>query len=206
MKLIYTIINKIREYVNKFYRYYVWNNPAMYFDYTAKIKGIENIKFLGIAYADRHLWLQAVTEYKGQVFQPTIIFKGLFSASDFCHIGATHYIEIGNNVLFGSKVYVTDHGHGSYSGNGCHSSPEESPFERKLDSDKEVIIGDNVWVGDNVTILPNVHIGSGCLIGSNSVVTKDIPANCIAVGIPAKIIKKYDFEKKKWIKVDPILY
>ena len=65
-----------------------------------------------------------------------------------------------------------------------------------------MIIGDNVWVGDNVTILPNVHIGNGCVVGSNSVVTKDIPDNCIAVGIPAKVIKKYDFEKKKWVKFE----
>ena len=67
--------------------------------------------------------------------------------------------------------------------------------------ENEVVIGDNVWIGDNVTVLPNVHIGKGCVIGANSVVTKDIPDNCIAVGIPAKVIKKFDYKEKKWVRV-----
>lgn len=200
--LFYTLIYTLRNCINLFYRYFVWCNSSMHIDFTAIVIGIKNIKLFGVVYADRHFWLHAINQYNGQRFNPQIVFKGGFKASSFCHIGATHYVEIGNNVLFGSKVFVTDHGHGIYSGNGEHSSPNESPFERKLDSDNEVIIGDNVWVGDNVTILPNVHIGNGCVIGSNSVVTKDIPDNCIAVGIPAKVIKKYIFEKKKWVKFD----
>ena len=56
-----------------------------------------------------------------------------------------------------------------------------------------------MWVGDNVVILPDVTIGNGCVIGSNAVVTKDIPDNCIAVGIPAKVIKRFDKESKKWL-------
>ena len=52
-----------------------------------------------------------------------------------------------------------------------------------------VIIEDGVWIGDKVTILPNVRIGKNAVIGANSVVTKDIPENCVAGGIPAKIIK-----------------
>lgn len=199
--LVSTFISKARSLLNWGYRYLVWHNPFMKFDFTASVLGIKHIKVNNSVRAGRHFWLQAVNEYKGQIFHPKIVFKGNFSASDFCHIGATHYVEIGKNVLFGSKVYVTDHGHGIYSGSVIQSHPEESPLERKLDSDKEVIIGDNVWVGDNVTILPNVHIGNGCVIGSNSVVTKDIPDNCIAVGIPAKVIKKYDFERKKWVVV-----
>lgn len=200
--VIYNILYCFHRLLNWFYRCFIWGNSSMLFDYTSRVRGVQYIKINGCIIAGKHFWLHAVKQYQGQTFQPHIIFKGNFSASDFCHIGATHYIEIGNNVLFGSKVYVTDHGHGIYSSESVHSSPEEPPTERKLDSDKELIIGDNVWVGDNVTILPNVHIGNGCVIGSNSVVTKDIPDNCIAVGIPAKVIKKYDFEKKKWVKFE----
>ena len=49
-------------------------------------------------------------------------------------------------------------------------------------------------------------IGKHCVIGANSVVTKDIPDYCIAVGIPAKVIKRYDFEKKQWIKNENSLH
>ncbi|MDR2406844.1 MAG: sugar O-acetyltransferase, partial [Bacteroidales bacterium] len=52
-----------------------------------------------------------------------------------------------------------------------------------------VVIEDNVWIGDKVTILPGVHIGYGSIIGANAVVTKDVPANCVVGGNPAKIIK-----------------
>lgn len=73
-----------------------------------------------------------------------------------------------------------------------------SPVQRDLNDDKHVIIGDNGWVGDNVVILPGVRIGNGCVIGSNAVVTKDLPDNCIVVGVPAKVIKRYNAASKKW--------
>ena len=55
-----------------------------------------------------------------------------------------------------------------------------------------VPIGDNVWIGGNVTVLPGVTIGDNCTIGAGSVVTRDIPANSIAVGNPCRVIKKVD--------------
>ncbi|MBQ5379215.1 MAG: maltose O-acetyltransferase, partial [Paludibacteraceae bacterium] len=76
----------------------------------------------------------------------------------------------------------------------CHSTdPEERNTRREWA--EAVSIGDNVWIGGNVTILPgvrignNVTIGDNCTIGAGSVVTHDIPANSIAVGNPAKVIK-----------------
>lgn len=193
-----TLLAYIRRIVNLFYRTLILGNSKMCIDYTAKIEGLRNIVVNDKIYAGKHFWLATYEHYQNQSFKPKIVFKGSFYASDFCHIGATNYVEIGDNVLFGSKVYVTDHGHGIYSGNGIHSLPEMSPVQRDLNDDKQVIIGDNVWVGDNVVILPGVTIGNGCVIGSNAVVTKDLPDNCIAVGIPAKVIKRYDVAMKKW--------
>lgn len=193
-------ISYVRRVINLLYRIIILQNNKMCFDYTCRIEGLRNIKVSKRIYAGKHFWLATYEEYYNQSFNPKIIFKGDFSASDFCHIGATNYIEIGNNVLFGSKVYVTDHGHGIYSGNDFHSLPNEPPTKRVLNFDKKVIIGDNVWVGDNVVILPGVRIGNGCIIGSNAVVTKDIPENCIAIGIPAKVIKKFREDKGCWFK------
>ena len=68
-------------------------------------------------------------------------------------------------------------------------------------SAKSMIIHDDVWIGELVSVFPGVEIGKGAIIGANSVVTKSVPEYCIVAGNPAKVIKKYDFESKQWIKV-----
>ena len=75
-----------------------------------------------------------------------------------------------------------------------------STQDRKL-SAKPVIIHDDVWIGEMVSILPGVEIGKGSIIGANSVVTKYIPDYSIAAGNPAKVIKQYNFNTKRWEKI-----
>ncbi len=62
-----------------------------------------------------------------------------------------------------------------------------------------VHIDDNTWIGNGVAVLLGVRIGKGCVIGANSVVTKNIPDFCIAVGMLARVLKKFDFERGKWV-------
>lgn len=116
--------------------------------------------------------------------------------NDDVHIGATEKIIIGDNVLIASKVYISDHNHGSYKGEE-QDSPMSIPKKRKIYS-SPIKIEKNVWIGEFVSILQGVTIGEGAIIGTMSVVTKDIPAYTIAVGSPAKPIKKYNFKTKKW--------
>lgn len=61
-----------------------------------------------------------------------------------------------------------------------------------------IIIEDNVWIGANTVITAGVSIGKHCVIGAGSVVTKDIPRYSCVAGNPARIIKRYNFEKKEW--------
>lgn len=119
--------------------------------------------------------------------------------NDYVHISAIDSVKIGNNVLIGSKVLITDHNHGFYGVNNIHDNPAIPPLKRRL-SYLPVEIGDNVWLGESVIILPGVKIGQGSVIGAMSVVTKEIPPFCIAVGSPAIVIKKYNFTTNKWEK------
>jgi lipopolysaccharide O-acetyltransferase len=119
--------------------------------------------------------------------------------NDAVHIAAINSVTIGDRVLIASKVLITDHNHGSYGDNNIHTSPTIPPEKRKLSS-APVEIGDDVWIGEFTAVLPGVKIGKGAIIGTMSVVTKDIPEYSIAVGTPAKVIKQYDFEQKKWVK------
>lgn len=66
---------------------------------------------------------------------------------------------------------------------------------------QDVVIGENCWIGEKVVILPNVTIGDWCIIGACSVVNKSIPSYSIAVGNPAKVIKRYNLESHKWERV-----
>ena len=59
-------------------------------------------------------------------------------------------------------------------------------------SEGDIIIGDDVWLGTRVFIGAGVTIGDGCVVGANSVVTRDLPSNSIAVGIPARVVRKRD--------------
>lgn len=86
-------------------------------------------------------------------------------------------ISIGNGVLIGHNVTLLTLNH------------DENPARRQDLHAAPVCIGDNAWLGANVTVLPGVTIGAGAIIGAGAVVTKDIPENAVAVGIPAKVIR-----------------
>ena len=129
--------------------------------------------------------------------QKSLFFGNNVQINDFVHIAALEKVKIGNNVLIAGKVFITDLEHGSYIGNEYDSNPYSIVKDRQLSS-KAVIIEDNVWIGEHVSVLPGVTIGENSIIGANSVVTKSIPSNSIAVGCPAKVIKEYNFETKQW--------
>lgn len=112
---------------------------------------------------------------------------------DDCHLTASHNIIIEENVLFGKKVTVTDNFHGSI----CRDEMLNNPMNRPLYSKGGICIKRNVWIGDKATILPGVTIGEGSIIGANSVVTKDVPRMCVAVGNPARIIKDFSKDEDK---------
>ncbi|MBQ2912599.1 MAG: acyltransferase [Bacteroidales bacterium] len=100
------------------------------------------------------------------------------------HITCANRIRIGNNLLTGKWVTISDNNHGSTD----ISDLLKKPLDREIVSKGEIIIGNNVWIGDKATILANVCIGDGVVIAANSVVTTDIPSYSVVVGNPGRII------------------
>lgn len=143
------------------------------------------MKFGERFYASHRFRIEAISDYEGQKFEPCIIIGDNVNFNTDIHIGCINKIEIGNNCLFASRIYITDHDHGDTS----LDSLLLPPAKRKLVSKGPVIIKDNVWVGEGVAILSGVTIGENSIIATNTVVTKDVPANSVVAGIPAKIVK-----------------
>ena len=120
--------------------------------------------------------------------------------NDYVHIGVVERVEIGNGVLIASKVFISDHNHGRYDNSDPESSPSIFPLNRPLAA-KPVLINDRVWIGEHVCILPGVTIGEGAVIGAGSVVTRDVSANTIVAGNPARAIRVYDEVSGAWQKI-----
>lgn len=131
-------------------------------------------------------WISAYDQYLNYHYTPFLTIGDNVIINFNCHIACINTITIGNNVLMASNVFITDHFHGD----PANQRPDALHRTQPLFFKGAVTIGDNVWLGENVAIMPNVHIGENTIIGANSVVTKDIPANCIAAGNPAIIIKQ----------------
>lgn len=143
-----------------------------------------------------------IEAYKFFSDSPEMIIGNNVQINDYVHLACGKSLIIEDDVLIASKVYISDISHGNYSGEN-QSFPEEKAKNRKIFS-KTVKICENVWIGENAIILPGVEIGKNSIIGAGSVVTKNVPENCIVAGNPAKIIKKYNFGNKKWEKVNNI--
>lgn len=109
-------------------------------------------------------------------------------------ISCKNFIEIGENVLIGRNVFIGDNIH-------KYEEIDKPILKQSLSKGGKTIIEDDCWIGTGVCILRNVRIGKHSIIGANSVVTKNIPPYSVAVGVPARVIKKYDFEKRRWIIV-----
>ena len=120
----------------------------------------------------------------------------------FSRIGVAGYVKIGKEVEMGPNVFIADYNHEyrditqsvlvqgiTYTNNGQNISTPS------------LEIGDGTWLGANVVVVGEIKIGKHCVMGANSVVIKDIPDYSVSVGAPAKVIKKYDFDKKMWVSV-----
>ncbi len=106
-------------------------------------------------------------------------------------------IIIGNNVMFGPRVNLFTATHPTL----------KDVRNKNLEYGLKIIIKDNVWIGGNTTINPGVTIGENSIIGSHSLVTKDVPPNVIAGGVPAKVIREITKEDYlEWKKKEENYY
>ena len=154
-----------------------------------RIEGAKNIEIGNQVFIYEQAWLAASPIVKKDV---SLKICDNVYIGDYSHIYATDEIIISENVLIANHVYIADNTHEL---NNVKLPIKNQPIKNI----GKVNIGEGSWIGEKVSIL-GVSIGKQSIIGANSVLTKDIPDYCIAVGSPAKVIKKYSFETNSWEK------
>lgn len=155
-----------------------------------RMEGKENIAIGDRVTIQRMSWLAALpltgrSECRLNIGAGSVI-------GNFNHIYATGIINIEENVLTADKVYISDNLHG-------YQDIDVPVLFQAITQLKSVTIGEGSWLGENVCVI-GANVGRHCVVGANSVVTHDIPDYSVAVGAPAKVIKKYNHQTKQWEK------
>src|SRR5712691_6120366 len=122
-------------------------------------------------------WLQALGAGRLEVGDGTSIAGG-------CVLSAAVSIRLGRKVLVARNVYVSDHVH-------AFEDPELAVLDQGLARLEPVEIRDGAWLGENVVVCPGVTIGRGAVIGANAVVREDVPDCSVAVGVPARVVRRF---------------
>ncbi|MDX9694238.1 MAG: acyltransferase [Bacteroidales bacterium] len=138
-------------------------------------------------------WLLAISNEKSE-FPVIEIGSNVYFGRNL-HLTALKNVIIEDNVLIADKVYISDNNHGFQE---IFIPIKSQPITYK----GKVVISAGAWIGENACII-GCCIGKNSIVGANSVVLKDVPDYSIAAGNPAKIIKRYNFETKQWVKTKP---
>jgi len=139
--------------------------------------------------------IEAVIEYEGQLYNPKIKINDYVSIEQNLHLTCAEEIEIGKNTAIAANVTITDIHH--------IYDDVNIPIERQKLKVAAVKIGEDCKIYNNAVILQGISIGKHVTVAANSVVTKNVPDYCVVVGIPAKIIKRYNFDTKQWERTNP---
>lgn len=156
-------------------------------------------KICSHARADIFPWHRFVLERDAQIEDFAVVNNGAGDVriGEGSHVGVGSVVvgpvDIGRYVFLGQHVSVQGLIHGY---EDVTQDPNLQPLMLR-----PVKVGDYTHLGTNSTIMAGVTIGERCQIGAGSVVTKDIPPYTVAVGNPARAVKRYDFEKKEWVRV-----
>ena len=169
---------------------YRFSDPEMVARKTAAIRACERFNVIdGTDYAAQYKQLKRMLGSVGERVWIAKTFncdcgKNIHIGSDFTGnhnltILDIREVRIGNHVMIGPHTLITTVSHPL-------SAAERRDY---LAWAKPVTICDDVWIGGNVTILPGVTLGEGAVIGAGAVVTQDVPAHCLAVGAPARVVR-----------------
>lgn len=137
--------------------------------------------------------LETFESYGNVKTNPKLVIGSNTSLQHAVHIYCANSVILEDGCLIASGCMITDNNHGI--------NPEDDYYAHQPLNFRSTIIKEGVWLGENVCVLAGSIIGKRSIVSSNSVVNGKIPDYCIAAGNPAKVVKQYNFETKKWEKI-----
>jgi acetyltransferase-like isoleucine patch superfamily enzyme len=141
------------------------------------------------------VWLNVILE--SDTPSPKIVLREGAKVGRRCAISARNQIDVGENVLFAPSVLVMDHNHE-------YADPGIPIHSQGVNEGGRISIGRNSWLGYNSVIFcakGELSLGRNCVVGANTMVTKSFPDYSVIVGVPARLIKRYDTDSQRWITV-----
>jgi acetyltransferase-like isoleucine patch superfamily enzyme len=148
---------------------------------------------------ERLVWLIPILETSVSNRTPKLIIDDGSSIGRMTVISAINRVEIGKRVLIGPRVHIADCNHN-------YEDITQPVNDQGWAEPGQTIIRDQAWIGVNTVIIASrgktLEIGRHSIIGANSVVTGSVPDYCVAVGSPARVIRRYSEQSKKWHRVD----
>lgn len=182
-------IPSLLYFIFNFFKYKSLNIRAVVY-FSTRMQGKKYISIGRNSVVQRGGWLLAA---KIDSHEPLLIIGDNCAIGDYSHIASVRKVIFENNVLLANNVYISDNLH-DYE--NINIPIKDQPVKFK----KEVVLKSGCWIGENVSII-GASIGKNSIVGANSVVTSDVEDYCIVVGSPARVIKKYDLETKRWNSV-----
>jgi len=133
-----------------------------------------------------------------QQFHSRIVIGNRVTATGDLQIAAHREITVEDDVMFATNVNLTDGLHG-------YETAQEPYKYQPIFKIAPIVIRRGCWIGQNVVVMPGVTIGEHSIVGANSVVTRSLPARCIAVGAPARVVHQWDEATGAWVATDAVL-
>ena len=165
--------------------------PGFNVDCTTRIFGPHQVQIGANFFAGRGLKITTFIHPDSDSEQSVMLRIGNGVAmNEYVTITALDPIELEDGVLIGSRVYIGNSNHGIYKGSH-HGPPDVPPNLRPLVGSGSIAIGRNCWIGEGAIVPRGVRVGKGAVIAAGSVVTNDIPANSVAAGNPARVVKQF---------------